>query len=58
MGAQSLSPPSSQLLIGSDDEHDPEYVPAGIATPSRDARVTRATPKKVAFGVVTDFQYH
>ena len=45
--------PSSRLVIGSDDELDPEYVPPGTATPSRVACATRATPKKGAFGVVT-----
>ena len=44
---------SARLVIGSDDELDPEYVPPGTATPSRVACATRATPKKGAFGVVT-----
>ena len=35
---------------------DPEYVPPGTATPSRAARATRATPKKVASSVVTASQ--
>ena len=26
--------PSARLVIGSDDEHDPEYVPPGTATPA------------------------
>ena len=26
--------PSSRMVIGSDDERDPEYVPPGTATPS------------------------
>ena len=43
---------SSRLFIGSDDEHDPEYIPAGTGTLLRDARATRATPKKVTSGVV------
>ena len=44
--------PFSCLVIGFDDERDPEYVPPGTATPSRDAHAARATPKKVASGVV------
>ena len=47
---------SARLIIGSDDERDPEYVPPGTSTPSRAARVPRATPKTVASGVVTTFQ--
>ena len=43
---------SVRLVIGSDDERDTEYVPPGTATPSRDARAARATPKKVASDVV------
>ena len=45
------------MVIGSDDERDPEYVPLGTSTPSRAARAPRATPKKVASGVVTASQY-
>ena len=45
--------PSARLVIGSDDERDPEYVPPGTSTPSRASRATRATPTKVAYGVVT-----
>ena len=44
------------MVIGSDDEHDSEYVPPGTSTPSRAARAPRATPKKVASGVVTASQ--
>ena len=44
------------MVIGSDDERDPEYVPPGISTPSRATRAPRATPKKVASGVVTASQ--
>ena len=44
------------MVIGSDDERDPEYVPPGTSTPSRAARAARATPKKVASGVVTASQ--
>ena len=44
---------SARLVIGFDNEHDPEYVPPGTATPARAARATRAMPKKVAYGVVT-----
>ena len=45
--------PSARMVIGSDDERDPEYVPPGTSTPSRAARARRATPKKVASDVVT-----
>ena len=48
--------PSVRLVIGSNDEHDTEYVPPGTTTPARAARATRATPKKVALGVVTASQ--
>ena len=48
--------PSARLVIGSDDEHDPEYVPPGTSTPSRAARAARDTPKKVASNVVTASQ--
>ena len=44
------------MVIGSCDERDPEYVPPGTSTPSCAARAPRATPKKVAFGVVTASQ--
>ena len=39
--------PSARMVIGSDDERDPEYVPPDTSTPSRAARSPRATPKKV-----------
>ena len=45
--------PSARLIISSDDERDPEYVPPGTSTPSRAARAPIATPKTVASGVVT-----
>ena len=45
--------PSARMVIGSDDERDPEYVPLGTSTPSRVSRAPRATPKKVASGIVT-----
>ena len=45
--------PSARMVIGSDDERDPEYVPPGTSTPSRASRATRATPNKVASGIVT-----
>ena len=45
--------PSTRLIIGSDDEHDPKYVPPGTTTPSRAACATRVTPKKVASDVFT-----
>ena len=48
--------PSTSMVIGSDDERDPEYVPPGTSIPSRVARAPRATPKKVASGVVTTSQ--
>nr|XP_025886960.1 uncharacterized protein LOC112941567 [Solanum lycopersicum] len=48
--------PSARMIIDSDDERDPEYVPPGTSTPSRVARSPKATPKKVASGVVTASQ--
>ena len=48
--------PSARLIIGSDDERDPEYVPPGTSAPSCAARAPRATPKTVASGVVTASQ--
>ena len=48
--------PSARMVIGSDDERDPEYVPPGTSTPSRAARAPRATPKKVASDIVTASQ--
>ena len=45
--------PSARLVIGSDDERDPDYVHPGTSTPSCAARAARATPKKVASGIVT-----
>ena len=48
--------PSARLIIGSDDERDPDYVPPGTFAPSRAARAPRATPKTVASGVVTASQ--
>ena len=48
---------SARLVISSNDEHDPEYVPPGTATLARAARAARATPKKVASGVVTTSQF-
>ena len=44
---------SARLIIGSDDERDPEYVPPGTSAPSRVARAPRDTPRTVASGVVT-----
>ena len=48
--------PSAHLVIGCDDERDPEYVPPGTSTQSRAALAARATPKKVASGEVTASQ--
>ena len=48
--------PSARMVIGSDDEPDPKYVPPGTSNPFRAARAPRATPKKVASGVVTASQ--
>ena len=50
--------PSARMVIGSNDESDPEYVPPCTSTTSRDARAARATPKKVASGIVTASQSH
>ena len=47
---------SARLFIGFDDERDPEYVPPGTITPARAAHTNRATPTKVAPGVVTASQ--
>ncbi len=47
---------SALLIIGSDDERDPEYVLPGTSAPSRATRAPRATPKKVESGVVTASQ--
>ena len=47
---------SARLVIGFYDEHDPEYVSPSTATPSRAARATSVTPKKVAPDVVTTLQ--
>ena len=44
------------MVIGPDDERDPEYVPPGTSAPSRAPRAPRATPKTVASGVVTASQ--
>ena len=48
--------PSARMVIGSDDERNPEYVTPGTSTPARAALAPRATPKKVASGVVTASQ--
>ena len=44
---------SARMVIGSDNERDPEYMPPGTSAPSRATRAPRATPKMVASGVVT-----
>ena len=36
----------ARLIIGSDDEQDPEYVPPGTFAPSRAARAPRANPRR------------
>ena len=46
----------ARLIIGSDDERDPEYVPPGTSTPSRASRAPKATPDTVASGVFTASQ--
>ena len=51
-GSKSLAP-SVRVVIGSHDEHDPEYLPPGTATPQRAARAIRTTPQKVASVIVT-----
>ena len=53
---RSKSTPSARLVIGSNDERDPEYVPPGTVTPTWVARTTIDTPIKVALGVVTASQ--
>ena len=46
------------MVIGSsEDERDPEYLSPGTQTPTRAARITKGTPKKVASGVVTASQF-
>ena len=47
---------SARLIIGSDDERDPEYVSPGTSAPSCASRAPRDTPKTVASGVVTASQ--
>ena len=47
---------SACMVIGWDDERDPEYVPLGTSTPACAVRAPRDTPKKVASGVVTASQ--
>ena len=37
--------PSARLIIGSDDERDPEYVPPGTSAPSRAARALEPHPR-------------
>ena len=48
---------SAYLVIGSDDERDPEYMPPGTSTPSRVARAARATVKKVESSIVIASQF-
>ena len=52
-GRSKSGTPSARMVIGSDDERDLEYVPPGTSTPACAAHTPRATPKKVASGVVT-----
>ena len=47
---------SARLIIGSNYERDPEYVPPGTSAPFRAARAPKATLKTVASGVVTASQ--
>ena len=54
--ALKLRHPSARLIISSNDECDPEYVPLSTVTPARAAHTNRATPTKVAPGVVTASQ--
>ena len=56
-GRSKFVTPSARLVIGFDDDRDPEYVPPGTATPSRAARAARALTKKVACSVVTISQF-
>ena len=49
--SKSIAP--SALVIGSDKKRDPGYVPPETSTTARVVRSARATPKKVASGVVT-----
>ena len=44
------------MVIGSDDECDPDYVPPGTLTPTRATRTTRSTTTKVEPGRVTASQ--
>ena len=37
--------PYARMVIGSDDERDPEYMPPDTSTPSRAARAPRSTHK-------------
>ena len=52
-GRSKFVAPSRRMVIGSDDNQDPEYVPPGTRTPTCAAMNTRGTPKKMASGVVT-----
>ena len=38
--------PSARMVIGSDDEHDPEYMPPGTSIPSRAARAPEPQQKR------------
>lgn len=48
--------PSSRLVIVSNDDDDPQYVPPGIRTSTRATRTTQGTPKMVVSDVVTASQ--
>lgn len=50
--------PSSRMVIGSNDDHVPEYVPPGTRTPTRASTTTQGTPKKVASGLVTASKFN
>lgn len=43
------------MIIDSDKKQDTTYVPLSSTTPAAAARVTRGTPWKVTFGVVTAY---
>ena len=38
--------PSARMVIGSDDERDPEYMPPGTSAPSRATRAPEPHPRR------------